>query len=132
MNRLYLAEIEIGLPTPGFGGEFPAHIARYRLPRVLNASLSAWSLLARALRECGVEKLPQATFGAFGKPAFIDCPLHFSLSHSGNLVAALISDAPCGVDVQAIEPIAEGMIARCLTAREIAAGMDFYDVWTRK
>lgn len=36
----------------------------------------------------------------FGKPYLLDSNLHVSLSHSENLVAAIISDFPTGIDVQ--------------------------------
>ena len=134
MNRLYLAEIASGLSAPEFPGEaFAAHISRPLHPRVLAERLTVWNLLARAVREAGAVPLPEVAFEGYGKPVFTDSPLHFSLSHSGKFAAVLLSDAPCGVDVElAREPVEERLARRVLTERERAAGLDFYDVWTRK
>ena len=134
MNRLYLAEIASDLPAPRFRGEaFAAHIAQASHPRVRAERLNVWNLLARAVREAGVFPLPEVAFEEGGKPVFVDSPLHFSLSHSGKLAAVLLSDAPCGVDVEIVRaPVKDGLIRRVLTERERTEGLDFFDVWTRK
>ena len=145
MSLLLIAEIQGETAPPEFGGEFAAHIGRKRNPAVRRASLTAWNLLAEGLRrlECeaparggapsGKDTLPAGRFGAHGKPEFVDCPLHFSLSHSGNLAAALISDVPCGVDVERVRPeVALRLRARCLSPEEQRRGLDFFECWTRK
>lgn len=133
MMRLYWCEIAGGLPLPPFGGEFSAHMQAKKHPRGRAASLSAWSLLALALREAGFSSLPQIAFAPGGKPFFVDSPLHFSISHSGNLAAAILGDSPCAVDVERMRPeLAQRLSERCLSPQEAGAGCDFFDIWTKK
>lgn len=133
MNRLYWCEIADGLAPPPFGGEFPGHMQAKAHPSLRAASRSAWNLLALALRELGYDALPQVVFEDGGKPRFADAPLHFSLSHSGRLAAVLVSDAPCGVDIEMIrEDVRAKLENRCLSAREKEAGCDFFEIWPKK
>lgn len=140
MSLLLIREIQEGSTLPAFGGEFAAHIARKTNPAVRAASLTVWRLLAEGLLLLGcapsgegARALPAVRFGGQGKPEFVDCPLHFSLTHSGNLAAALISNAPCGVDVEKLRPgVAERLRARCLSPEELRLGLDFFECWTKK
>jgi len=133
VNLLLICEIAQDLPLPVFGGEFSAHMASKQNAAVRVASLTAWNLLACALKQTGIKKLPDVRFAENGKPGFDACPLHFSLAHSKSLAAALISDAPCAVDIEAIRPqIRDKLSARCLSEAEIRSGCDFFDVWTKK
>lgn len=133
MNLLLLTPVHASLPLPEFGGAFAARMAEKRHPGLHRASLAAWSLLACALGMLGLEALPEVAYGPWGKPCFLDSPLHFSLSHSGEFAAALLSDAPCGVDLERVRPeVALRMRARCLSAREQAEAMDFFECWTKK
>lgn len=133
MNLLLICEIVQDLPLPVFGGEFAAHIASKRNTAVRAASLTAWNLLACALKQTGIEQLPDVHFGENGKPCFDTCPLHFSLAHSKNMAAALVSDAPCAVDIEAVRSqVRDKLYERCLSETEIRSGCDFFDVWTQK
>ena len=133
MNLLLISEIKDESAPPAFGGEFGAHIERKRNPAVRNASRTAWGLLAEGLKRLGYELIPAVHFGKHGKPEFIGCPLHFSLAHSGRLAAALISSAPCGVDIERIRPeVAERLRARCLSSEEQRHNLDFFECWTKK
>lgn len=133
MNLLLYGEIRRGMALPDFGGSFREHMQSKHNPDVYAASLSAWSLLAHGLHAMGISCLPDATFTDGGKPVFTNCPLHFSLSHSGSLAAALISDAPCGVDVEIIRPEIEAKLRqRVLTEAELARGEDFFSAWTKR
>lgn len=77
--------------------------------------------------------LPSVRFGAAGKPEFADCPLCFSLAHSGRLAVALLSSSPCGVDVERIRPeVDERLRARCLSPEELRRGLDFFECWVKK
>ncbi|MGH3245953.1 MAG: 4'-phosphopantetheinyl transferase family protein [Trebonia sp.] len=78
--------------------------------------------------------------GARGKPRAAG-PVEFSLSHTDGLALIAVSAADVGVDVELIRaaPLADGLIARCLTAAERAAvaGADdpttaFLRYWTAK
>lgn len=62
-----------------------------------------------------------------------DFRLFFSLSHSQAYASALISAAPCGVDVECVRvDISDKLYHRCMHPSEIAAGLDFFSAWTRK
>ena len=132
MSLLLIAEIRRDLTPPQFGGAFDAHMARKANLAVRRASLTAWSLLALGLRQLGCDKLPDVRFGARGKPEFVGSPVHFSLAHSGNLAVALLSDAPCGVDVERVRPeVSKRLRGRCLNARE-QEQLGFFECWTKK
>jgi len=133
VNALYLCEIAEGLALPDFGDALAQRLNEKRHPGVRAASLSAWNLLAEALRQSGVRPLPCVCFTKQGKPCFENHPLHFSLSHSGRLAAVLLSDSPCGVDIERIRPeAAQKLRDRCLSPREKACDTDFFTFWTRK
>ena len=132
MSLLLISEIREGLTPPEFGRDFAAHIGKKSNPAVLRASLTAWNLLARGMRQMGVDTLPAVRFGAQGKPAFIGSPLHFSLAHSGNLAAALLSNAPCGVDIERVRSqVARRLRDRCMSERE-QEQLGFFECWTKK
>ena len=133
MSLLLLAPVCAPLPVPEFGGAFAARMAEKRHPELHRASLTAWNLLAYGLSLMGAERLPEVDFTPRGKPFFPDSPLHFSLTHSGALAAALLSGAPCGVDLERVRPeVAQRMRARCLNEREQAEAPDFFACWTKK
>lgn len=131
MNLLLVREIRPDAELPDFGPEFLQHMAGKTHPEGRLASLNAWALLAESLKELG-EGLHSVSFTDTGKPYFTVSPLQFSLSHSGNLAAALIADSPCGVDIEQIRPVSDKLLQRCMHPDEIAAGMDFFEAWTKK
>lgn len=133
MNLLLIAEIAECASLPAFGPEFEKHMEEKRHPGVHAASETAWNLLEAALRETGIAELPQVHFEETGKPVFADSSLHFSLSHSGKLACALLSDAPCAVDVEIIkQDVSTKLFDRCLNEQEKALGCDFFETWTKK
>ena len=131
---------------PSFGEAFYRHLFSYRNPDVFRASVAAWNLLEELLIEQGfglgrdayTENSPGAFRAAFtdsGKPYFEDRQdLYFSLSHSGTVAAAALSDVPVGLDVEKIrESYRESLINRCLSPEEKAVyDGDFTRVWCRK
>lgn len=67
-----------------------------------------------------------------GKPYLPGGP-EFSLSHGGSLAALLISDTPCGVDVERVDRTAsERVRARVLRPEEAESCRAFAWLWTRK
>lgn len=133
MNLLLIAGIAEGLSVPGFGPEFERHMLAKRNPAVRDASCTAWRLLEIALRSIGVQALPKVRFEDTGKPVLMDSPLYISLSHSQNLAAALLSDSPCAVDVEAVrDHVREKLKDRCMNEREKASGCGFFECWTKK
>ena len=133
MSLLLCGEIRPMETIPDFGAALHEHLRKKTNPAVHAASLAAWSLLAEGLRMLGMEVLPEVRFEPGGKPRFIDSPLHFSLSHSGNLAAVLISEEPCGVDVEQLRPeVAARLHERCMSDAERARDCDFFEHWTKK
>lgn len=72
------------------------------------------------------------------KPEFVSAPLYFSISHSGSFWYCLISDSPCGLDVQQNEERDFQRIARRFFRPEerdrVMEGgrREFFRIWTRK
>ena len=133
MSLLLCGEIRPIETIPDFGAALCEHLRKKTNPAVHMASVAAWSLLAGGLRMLGTEKLPEVRFEPIGKPYFVNSPLRFSLSHSGNLAAVLISDEPCGVDVEQLRPeVAARLQTRCLSDAERARSCDFFEIWTKK
>lgn len=97
-------------------------------------------LRAALLRAYGIENLPELAYGAQGKPYFKEHPsLHFSLSHSGDLLLCGFSAFPIGVDLELLRPRGAALPRYALTATELveyeAKGGDwraFYTLWTKK
>lgn len=133
MSLLLYGEIRPIETIPDFGAALHEHLRAKSNPAVHAASVAAWSLLAEGLHRLGLEELPELRFDPGGKPRFTDSLLHFSLSHSGKLAAVLISEEPCGVDIELVRPeVAERLRERCLSDGERARGCDFFELWTKK
>ena len=133
MSLLLYGEIRPIEAVPDFGEALCEHLRAKTNPAVHAASVAAWSLLAGGLRILGLEELPEVHFEPNGKPYFVNSSLYFSLSHSGRFAAALISEEPCGVDVEQVRPeVAERLRERCLSDGERARGCDFFEIWTEK
>ena len=106
-------------------------------------SVAVWLLLRQLLAERGLDadSLP-VTENEFGKPAFGPASgPHFSLSHAGDRVMAVVSDAEVGCDVERIAPIDDGMLKACLSNAERASlatlsgevrDRAFIRLWVRK
>lgn len=100
----------------------------------------AWALLSDALALRGIHTLPKVERASQGKPFFPALPeLHFNLSHTAGWSLCALSDAPVGVDIEALRPRREGLWRYCLTDGEyeafLAAGggwEEFYRLWTLK
>lgn len=81
------------------------------------------------------------TYDSKGKPHIYDIDsktdlIHFSLSHSGDYVACMISNVPCGVDIERHSKRPYDKIARrvCKEGEKgfIKSTKEFYDLWTLK
>ena len=133
MSLLLYGEIRPIETAPDFGEALCEHLRAKTNPAVHAASIAAWSLLAGGLRILGLEELPEVHFEPNGKPYFVNSSLYFSLSHSGKLAVVLISEEPCGVDIELVRPeVAERLRERCLSDGERARGCDFFEIWTKK
>jgi len=60
-------------------------------------------LLARLYREETGESLPEIAIADRGKPYFVNCPWHFSISHTKNHVFCVLSDRPVGLDAEEMD-----------------------------
>lgn len=77
-----------------------------------------------------------------GKPYVEGNPVYFSVSHSENLVACVVSDRPVGIDVEFVRPIAPSIQERICTDAELKhlrsfkndeeRNLRFFTLWTRK
>ena len=61
-------------------------------------------LLARVLKSEGVDDF-RIGVSKEGKPYLVGSKLYFSISHSGGLCALVLSDKPCGIDLQDTEAV---------------------------
>ena len=79
----------------------------------------------------------------FGKPYFSNtCDLHFSISHSGNQVAILLSKSKCGLDLESVKSYRKDVAERFFHKAEYAyletiknikeQTNEFYRIWTVK
>ncbi len=107
-------------------------------PSVMQQRLSAYLLLA----ELYTTPLPQICWDLNGKPVFVDCPLYFSISHTGTGAAAVIADIPVGIDLQKTIAVSNALLERvCIDSEWIFCngGIDradqndrFTHIWTAK
>lgn len=58
-------------------------------------------------------------YDEYGKPYLRGSDRHISVSHSESWNAAMVSDKPCGVDIQVYTPTVERIAVRFLSDREI-------------
>ena len=116
---------------------------KLRLDRVKSEAAKTRSLCAAvnlsALLKDGY-RLENAVISsrADGAPFVEDCELFVSLSHSGDYVAAAVSDKPVGIDIQKIRDFDKRLIERICTERELEyvgecdTKTRFFEVWTAK
>lgn len=109
--------------------------------RCENSRTAGEGLLADGLRALGLcHELPVIEREPKGKPFFPSAPnIHFSISHSGDLVFCAVSDRPVGVDVETVKPRRADLPRRVFSDgdydRYLALGGDwpaFYTLWTEK
>ena len=94
---------------------------RIKVKRERCLSLGGTLLLQKALGERGIGA-PALAYGEQGKPFLKNRPdRHFNISHSGDHVICVFSDAPVGCDIERIRPGRERVAARCFSPEENAA-----------
>ncbi|WP_432628314.1 4'-phosphopantetheinyl transferase family protein [Brotaphodocola sp.] len=93
---------------------------RFRRPEDEERCLAAGILLDHALMRFGRrEKTEKMGISEHGKPMLLSCPeLFFNLSHSGDFVMSVISDRPCGCDVEEVRQAAAGVSRRFFCEEE--------------
>ena len=111
---------------------------RAKDPSARAGTVLAYRLLAFGARSLlGRDDLPPVSVGTYGKPFFEDGSLAFSISHSKDGVAVLLSKASAavGVDLEGIRALRPELIERFSSAserREIRTAEDAVALWTRK
>lgn len=63
------------------------------------------------------------------KPQFCTADLHFSISHSGNIVAAAFDSEECGLDVEQMKPRDFDAFGERY-GKKFISKEDFYEFWT--
>lgn len=109
---------------------------RFVLATVLLKSVAA-SHLARPYTEIIVDRSCDRCGLPHGRPRIIGSGLEFSVSHSGQLVAAALTDAgPVGIDLEEVRPLDyRPMLSDVCTLEEqefVHSTQNFYTYWTRK
>lgn len=140
------------------------HILEYDEPRIqeLAALLPAWRKdkadrirhlqgrkecilaymeLMRGLdSEYSINEAPCFGYNSHGKPFLKDYPhIHFSISHCRVAAGCLISDMPCGMDVETVRKASPELIKYCMNEEEKETILSsptpdvaFTRLWTRK
>ena len=90
-----------------------------------------------SLRDSKIQFPVTLTYDEKGKPHIYDDSVYFSLSHSGDYVACIISDKPCGIDIERhSEKRDYSKIARRICTDDelsmINNSVEFYSYWTLK
>ena len=65
-----------------------------------------------------------------GKPMLLDGGKHFSISHSGDLIAIAFADSNCGVDIEQVKLREFASISERMGFEANTLG-EFYEEWTR-
>ena len=66
-----------------------------------------------------------------GKPIFKNADLHFSISHSKNVIIACFDDVPCGIDIEYIKKRDIKKLSQYFET-DFKTLKDFYKFWTIK
>ena len=112
---------------------------RYELGQRL--CVLAYRLLKQGLREAyDITENPIFEYNEHGKPHLQGRPdIHFSLSHCRAAVGCLLSDAPCGLDIEIIRPLRPALAEHTMNAVEQALiqhsptpDITFIRLWTQK
>ncbi len=114
---------------------------RYRhLSGQLDCALS-YLLLCQLLREeCGIAMQPTFIYAESGKPSLAEYPdLHFSISHCKMAVGCMLSDRPCGLDIESLRNNVSSIITYAMNPDEVQqiqsapdSRLEFIRLWTRK
>lgn len=116
----------------------------FRFRKDRNLSLGATALLDRGLAAYGLrEKDMKYGFNGYGKPFFLNAPeIHFSISHSGTMVAVAFSGEEVGCDIERIADFDPELARQALSPEEYDAvtaedgpegrSREFFRFWTLK
>jgi 4'-phosphopantetheinyl transferase len=145
VERLDVSDTAVQGCFRSLDGDERRRAARFRFERDRRRFIVRRGRLREKLgQHAGVapEQLSFAT-GAFGKPVLAGGGLHFSLSHSSELMIVAIANVEVGCDIERIDPdfewrpVAERLFANnerttLSTMSDTEARRGFFDCWTRK
>ncbi|MCH5203897.1 MAG: 4'-phosphopantetheinyl transferase superfamily protein [Oscillospiraceae bacterium] len=105
----------------------------------------AHSLLSRALKEFGINYVPDETQvirGEHGKPSLSEHPeVRYNISHADGIAAVVVSEFECGIDCERIRAYRPSVLKRCFCEEERSAveaapeceqNLMFFRLWTLK
>ena len=89
---------------------------------------------------CGVsEEDIEFRYNSLGKPLALGLDVHFNISHSGDYVVLVISDNPCGIDIEVIREVNLNTAKRFCNQNELELienssdkHIEFLKIWTKK
>lgn len=106
---------------PAFPVSFQEKVQRYYRWQDAQATITGRLLLQVGLQAAGIRDKTIATFvyNMYGKPLLADYPFYFSIAHSGEWVACVLSNkATPGIDVEEIRPVDPESMREYFTAEE--------------
>ena len=118
---LYAPSAKADLIAPVFPKERYDEILSCSSVSLRREKLAVWKLLEKAVKEHLNLDFANLCFTKTPNGKWTCPEFHFSLSHSGDIVAVAVSEKPVGVDVQKFCPIKEGLAERILTEEELRA-----------
>lgn len=102
---------------------------------------AGYTELLRGLRlRFGIGGLPAFDYSEHGKPFLKEHPdIHFSISHCKEAVGCIISDRPCGLDIEHIRHAKEDLVRHTMSPQEMESiyadpfpDIAFTRLWTQK
>lgn len=114
-------------------------VDRYAKDEDKYLALGAGLLIRYIRKKFGIEE--EVCYNEWGKAYFPSSKVYFNLSHSGEYVALAVSNEEVGVDIEAHDEIAERILPKVFTPKEIedyritpmTMKKDlFYSLWTEK
>ncbi len=135
--HVYVSDVSQMVDLPGC--ELLTRARRERMQRYVQLYDKARCLTAGLMLRTvfGAEQAQNIIISPLGKP-YLPCGRCFSLSHSGNKVVLLVSEAESGVDIEQIASYPKSVARRVFTPREQAWMQSrkndnaFYQLWTGK
>ena len=97
--------------------------------------------LLRGLRLCfGISGMPAFAWGEHDKPYLKDYPdIHFSISHCKEAAGCLVSERPCGLDIECIREAKDSLVRYTMSPEEVerifadsSPKIAFTRLWTQK
>ena len=104
-------------------------------------SALAYIELSRALALRGLQDIkPRFEYNEHGKPYLPTYPnLHFSISHCSQAVGCILSEMPCGLDIERVRRGSPALISKTMNQGEMKQiyssshpDVEFIRLWTRK